>query len=226
MSKVFISRQLPPDSPLLHWAQRTGHEVEGRSLIKFSKVAFVPPAAEEADWWYFYSPRAVEFAAGSIPMLKPGLPAVKIAAMGPGTARAMREAACRLEPDFVGAGSPEEVAAAFADIGTGQTVFFPRARQSRQTVQRLLQHHITVLDAVCYDNVAVPASDSITADVFVFTSPLNVAAYLDHQELSTGAQTVAIGPSTGAALAERGITYLMTEAPGETSLVKLLEELK
>lgn len=86
----------------------------------------------------------------------------------------------------------------------------------------MLQDVITVQEAICYDNVAVPAEEPIAADVYVFTSPLNVAAYLDHQKLKAGARIIAIGPSTGEALAEYGVKYEMTEQPGEAWVVAML----
>jgi uroporphyrinogen-III synthase len=216
---IFISRNLKEGSPLQKWAAQTGWEVIGQSLINFATVQFEPPNEGEADWWFFYSPRAVEFAAD---YLLRQSKRVKLAAMGPGTALALREHGGEFTPDFVGEGSPGEVAKAFEKMASGQTVFFPRARQSRLTVQTLLQEVITVQDAICYDNVAVPVAKPIVADVYVFTSPLNVAAYLDHQALPAGKRVIAIGPSTGKALSGYGVEFEVSEQPGEAWVVALL----
>ena len=140
--------------------------------------------------------------------------------MGPGTAKALMKRAGQV--DFTGEGSPEAVAASFGEVAAGQRVFFPRARQSRMTVQRLLADRITALDAICYDNVAMPAREPIAADVYVFTSPLNVAAYVDHQALTAGARIVAIGPSTAAALTARGVDCLVAGRPDEEAVVEVL----
>jgi uroporphyrinogen-III synthase len=220
---IFISRDLKEGSPLRKWGAETFWEVNGRSLISFAPVPFEPLGQEATDWWYFYSPRAVQFAADDlVRVMAQSNGGLKLAAMGPGTARALREHPQAFIPDFVGEGSPEEVAEAFGKIAAGQRVFFPRARQSRLSVQTMLQDLITVQDAICYDNVAVPVEEPITADVYVFTSPLNVAAYLDHQELKTDARIIAIGPSTGEALAKYGVAYEMTEQPGEAWVVAML----
>lgn len=209
---LFISRQLTADSPLLAWADEGGHEVVARSLIDFAPVDFIAP--EAADWWFFYSSRAVEFG------LRSGIPQAKLAALGAGTAKTLRSVAGRV--DFTGTGQPEEVAAYFGEVAAGERVFFPRARQSRKTVQCLLADKITVLDAICYDNVAVPVTEPVSADVYVFTSPLNVSAYLDFWALHAGARVVAIGPSTAAALEARGVECLVASRPDETGVLSLI----
>lgn len=215
MRTIFITRDLKQDSPLRRWAAATGNLVTGRSLLDFAAVPFAPPGEAPADWWFFYSSRAVEF--GLVEKLPES---VKLAAIGPGTAKALLGVAGRV--DFTGEGSPEEVAAAFGEIAAGATVFFPRALQSRRTVQHLLADKITVLDAICYDNVMVPAAEPVAADVYVFTSPLNVEAYLDHQPLAPAARVIAIGPSTAAALEARGVGCEMAEQPGEEWVVAML----
>ena len=216
---IFISRNLPDNSaasPLRAYARRVGIPLHSQSLLRFTPVAFSPPA--RADWWFFYSSRAVEFA---LSQHRP--PAnIRLAALGRGTAGAMGELKARV--DFCGAGQPERVAAEFAKVCGGQQVFFPRAQQSRLSVQALLTGHCTVLDAVCYDNVANPPAEPIAATVYVFTSPLNVAAYLDHFELAAGARVVALGPSTGAALRERGVGCVWPQRPTEEGVVRILEE--
>ncbi|MFT5999802.1 MAG: uroporphyrinogen-III synthase [Neolewinella sp.] len=223
MPVIFISRNLREESLLRKWAAETGWEVIGRSLISFAPVEFEPLGVEETDWWFFYSPRAVEFAANALVSGKcQHRSDVKLAAMGPGTAQALRGHQGAFEPDFVGEGSPAEVAKAFGKMAEGETVFFPRARQSRLTVQTILQEIITVQDAVCYDNVAVPVAEPVAAEVYVFTSPLNVAAYLGHQALPADARVIALGPSTGTALAQHGVKYEVTEQPGEAWVVALM----
>ncbi len=208
---VFISRNLKSDSPLLHWSREKGVEVVGRSLLRFEAVPFEAP--RQADWWFFYSSRAVQFS-GTIPET------VKKAAIGSGTASALLRRSSSV--DFCGAGSPIEVAAEFLAVCEGRRVFFPRARQSRLSVQKALRDRVTILDAVCYDNRAAPPSAPITADTYIFTSPLNVSAYLDHYPLTAGSRILAIGPSTGAELLRRGISCEWPELPSEWDLVGLL----
>ena len=185
--RVFITRDYAPGVPpgtLQKWCAEKGNELIAKSLLRFEFVPFVPRF--RADWWFFYSPRAVEFAAFLLPN------GAKVAAMGSGTAAALSPH----KVDFIGEGSPAAVAEQFAAVAAGQRVFFPRARQSRRSVEKILEKRIVAEDAVCYDNQAVPPPSPILADVYVFTSPLNVAAYFNHYDLPDDARTVALGPST------------------------------
>lgn len=217
MPTLFLSRNLTPASALATWAGRRELSVIARSLLEFSPVPFLAPIA--ADWWFFYSSRAVEFSLGELLQLEE-LP--KLATMGSGTAKTLMEAGFTV--DFCGSGQPKEVAEAFGRLCHGQRVFFPRARQSRQTVQRLLAENIEVQDAVCYDNLAVAVEAPIVAHYYCFTSPLNVAAYLDHQPLTAGAKIMAIGPSTSAALTQRAVLHEVLPEPTEAALIAWLTQ--
>lgn len=212
---VFVTRSLRPDSPLRRWAARTGNLVCGKSLLEFTAVPFDPP--ERADWWFFYSARAVAYGLG------PGLPPhdVRLAALGEGTARALRARAGRV--DFVGNGSPGQVGRQFVQVAEGMRVFFPRAEHSRRSVQQQLSGRITVLDAVCYTNAIAADIKPIHADVIVFTSPRNVAAYLDRYAPPETSHLVAIGGVTAAALYQRGYTVPFPETPSETAIAELLD---
>lgn len=215
---VFISRNPKKHSPVQYWADVMGQHLISKSFLTFKPVAFTPPT--DADWWFFYSPRAVEFA------LRDGItppPKTKLAAIGGGTAYSLNEALGRV--DFIGDGNPDRTAKDFLQVSEGERVFFPRAKQSRLSIQKALADRITVLDAVCYDNIIAPASAPIKADVFIFTSPLNVAAYVDYQPLPPGARIVAIGPSTGAALRERGLECVWPEEASEEAIVDYLTSL-
>lgn len=214
---VFVTRELREDSPLRQWAMKSGNLIAGHSFLRFSEVRFNAP--ENAQWWFFYSPKAVKFS------LLSGAPptGVCLAALGEGTARALREKLGRV--DFVGVGAPRKVAEQFRSIAKGQRVFFPHAKHSRLTIQRLLANDLIVEDAVCYDNQTVCPKKRIKTDLFVFTSPLNVAAYLDKYSLPEKTRILAIGGSTAEALYQRGYLATYPKVPTEEAMVELLEEM-
>ena len=202
----------------MEWAGDTNSLLICRSLLRFAPVNFRPPA--QSDWWFFYSPRAVEFGANRLALHS--LPLPRLAAMGPGTASALAQHEYGLKADFVGQGSPAEVARSFGKIAANCHVFFPRARQSRLTVQRLLQDTIRVQDAICYDNQAVYDPKYVAADIYVFTSPLNVRTYLTVHPLPDHARVIALGPSTAQALASFGIRCEVAEESSEEAVRDLL----
>ena len=197
---VFITRNLPAGSYFLQALTARGFVVEGGSLIAFLPVEFV--VAENVDWIFFYSRQAVRFFfAGLSPDRWDKLPL--IAAMGAGTASALRELA--KEVDFTGSGSPDGVATAFAEVAAGQSVLFPRARNSRQSIQRKLGGLIRPVDLIVYDNQPQPRVVDPAFQYLVFTSPMNVTSFLQSNVLSADQIVIAIGNSTARYLHKAGV---------------------
>jgi len=215
---LFITRSLSADSPIADWAERNGCSIIGHSLLRFTPVNFSLP--RPCDWWFFYSRRAVQFAADKLALCS--LPLPKVAAMGPGTARALREHDYGLTASFVGNGDPGTVAREFGQLAAGEKVFFPRARQSRKTVQSLLEDTVRVYDAVCYDNQPVKQPDFVYASIYVFTSPLNARTYLSAHPLPADARIIAIGPSTAQALASFGVRSEVAQESSEEGISLML----
>ncbi len=123
--KVFITRELSPESPLRQLLEPQGFVITGRSLIDFSAMNFVLPPA--FDWVFFYSAQGVRFFFEGLEKSGIALPEnVRLGAIGSGTARLLEKA------DFIGDGTSEATAAAFAKLAAGQRVLFPRAENSRQ----------------------------------------------------------------------------------------------
>ncbi|MEM6770505.1 MAG: uroporphyrinogen-III synthase [Bacteroidota bacterium] len=220
MQTLFITRNLETGSPIIDWGQRNGWTIIDQSLLRFEPVRFWLP--KPCAWWFFYSPRAVEFAANKLALCAMPLP--KLAAMGPGTANALQSHDYGLSASFVGNGSPEDVANDFGRFAAGERVFFPRARQSRKTVQTLLENIVEVHDAVCYNNLPVDDPAFVHAGVYVFTSPLNVRTYLSAHPLPADSRIIAIGPSTAQALASFGVRAEIAEESSERGIRVMLEQ--
>lgn len=198
MSKsAFISRALADGSPFQHLLLAAGFEVYGQSLLKFEPIAFSSPTT--TDWVFCYSARSVDFFFNGL--LAQGIPSARyqhFAALGSGTAKALLRWA--IQPDFVGTGNPDETAAAFEQLARGKSVLFPRAEQSRQSVQRSLSDAVRVFDLVVYRN---SIDHRVTAPVtryVALTSPLNAEAYLQQEVASDNTRFVAIGKTTARAL--------------------------
>ena len=218
MPTIFITRELDPDSPIHHWAAAHGVTTVARSLLRFTALPFRAP--KRADVWFFYSSRAVEH---SIAAVEDVAKLPRLAALGPGTAATLE--AHGFPAHFIGSGDPVDVSRQFTESIPPGVVFFPRARQSRKSVQRMLPDAYTIIDAVCYDNVAVPDARPVVADVYVFTSPLNVEAYVGRHDIRATAHVIAIGPSTGKALTERGLTFQTCQEPTEASIIDCVSQL-
>ncbi len=219
----FISRGLSLESPLRALSRQWHLTLIDRSLLRFVALPFeyVP----KSDWLFFYSPRGAAFFVEQLPSAQRAVLNRSVAVMGPGTAEQCR--ALGLEVKFVGQGNPEATARALLPAVRHQRVLFIRAAQSRRSIEGLLGRQIDAVSIPVYDNVIDPdirVPDAV--DIAAFTSPLNVQAFLHQQPLQPRQIVLAIGPTTGEALAERGIDwYHLPEHPSEAGLADRLRAL-
>jgi len=211
-----ITRPQGPESPFRRRLEAAGHAVTGQSLVRFEAVLF--QEVPLADWIFFYSRRGVQYFFEGLEQAGLSLPAgVRLGAIGRGTARAL--ARLGRHADFSGEGDPGQAARAFARQAAGSRVLFPRARRSRQSVQRLLDEVLEGVDLIVYDNHAVKNVPADPFDVLVFTSPLNAEAYFARQRRRAGQRIVAIGRTTATALRELGAgEAVVAAAPSEEAL--------
>lgn len=217
---VFISRTLRADSTFHAILEAEGFSVLGKSLVEFSAIEFSTPPA--ADWVFCYSSRSAGFFLKGLDRLgisPSNYP--KYAAMGSGTAASLKKNGC--SPSFVGNGEAKTTAQAFFKQAQGKRVLFPRAVQSRQSVQRLLKNEIEVLDLVVYENQIIQHLEIPETFYVVLTSPLNAQAYFSQPRLHENHRIVAIGTTTANALKLLGInSFKVASQPSEAALVQTI----
>ncbi len=218
MNRVFITRSLPDDSLFRQLLTAAGWEVAGFSLIRFRPAPFAHVPA--ADWLFFYSKKAVQFFfAGLLESGRSLSPAARLAALGPGTAAAIK--AQGREVAFTGDGDPDHAADAFLPLARRQRVLFPRAANSRRSVQKRLAGHVESIELIVYRNEARTDRPPPPAEVLVFTSPLNAQAFFAIKPPGPDQRIIAIGRTTAAALQELGAREVaIAEAPNETALAQ------
>jgi hydroxymethylbilane synthase len=196
---VFISRELAAEDLFLRQLQARQIDAVGMSLICFEAVSFdrVPPS----DWLFVYSKNAVYYFFKTIEEagLGVGFSGRKWAVLGQATADFLFSAQ-GIKADFIGTGEPSGSARAFLELAKGQSVLFLQARQSKRSVERLLNSALPTESLVVYDNF--PKHDFAVpyCDVLVFTSPMNAEAYCKKYNLGEGQKIVAIGASTAKSL--------------------------
>jgi uroporphyrinogen-III synthase len=185
------------------------------SLLEFKAVAF--EKLPEADWLFFYSSKGVQFF-----LQQAALPEqLKLATIGPGTARQLE--ALGYQPDFVGQGPPEVVAAAFLRIATQQSVVFVQARHSRKSIQIILGQRVAGIDLIVYDNVPRPLLVREDTDYLIFTSPLNFETYRQCNRIYPKQRLIGIGPTTGSSFQLAGVeNYRIASQPTESALLSCL----
>jgi len=210
---ILITRTVRPESDFVTLLSAKGHRVHGESLISFAPVE--PGEVPRVEWLFFYSKTSVRFFFEQIDLGK--IKDVRLAAIGQGTADFLERT--YHQPEFVGTGDPFDTATAFLAVARGSQVLFPRAMDSRRTIQQLLGDKITAHDMVVYKNLARTDFDLPEFDCLVFTSPLNAQAYFSKRQFWPHQKVVAIGSTTASALAEFGVKKVtLADLPSEKSL--------
>lgn len=219
MKKVFITRDLKKTDFFKIDLEKVGFSVFGQSLIAISKVDFT--IVPDCDWLFFYSKNGVKFFFENYKNIDNQLVShKKIGTIGESTA-AYLNAQFKIKADFIGNGEPLQTAEAFAQIAINQTVVFPRAKQSKQSIQQQLDNTIITKDLIVYENQPLSNFDTIDADILVFTSPMNVETYFNKMTLKSNQKMVSIGNTTAKSLELLGFDdFFIATTPSEKGLIE------
>jgi uroporphyrinogen-III synthase len=165
------------------------------------------------------------------------LAAARIVAVGPATAAALRSAG--LVPEVIAGGSAESLLAALPEGLEGLRVVLPCGEDASAALPRALQERgAAVTRRVVYRKVSNPPDSALAAEIlarpfaaFCATSPA-AARWLFESAGPRGLEqlrttpAVALGPSTRAFLADRGVVRIeVAEEAAFSSALRLLETL-
>lgn len=220
MSKtVFVSRNIVAESCLYAITASRGYTILARSLLKIRHLSdFRLP--EQGGWYFFYSAEGVRAWSARVLHSNFGRPDNRYAAIGPGTAEALRFAGFPV--DFCGTGDPHITASSFLQVAAGSPVVFVQARHSQNSVHKVLGDGVHGSDLVVYENEEAPIPVA-ECPVYIFTSPMNTDAFFRLNSILGASTVIAIGQSTEAALERYGIgNILLPETPSEKGLCDLL----
>lgn len=194
---VFVTTQAEEDALFLKILQARGFNVKTESCISIEpvKIEHVP----ETDWLFFTSKNAVEYFFNQIGKI--GIS--KIAAVGEGTAKAIRMHGRQV--DFTGEGENEFIASEFLKLAKNTFVLFPQAKQSAGQLFELIGKETKAEKLTVYTNEKRVDFEIDDADIIVFTSAMNAAAYLDKKQIEKHQQIIAIGNATKEFLLTHGI---------------------
>ena len=204
-----------------------GHEVVRQPLIRTEPLVNqeVRGRAEElfaCTWLLFTSPSAVEaWHALALPLhnIQP-----KIGVVGEKTAQAVR--AFRGEVALIGKPqNAEGLAGTFlreVDLrAVEQRVGLPRGNRALKTLQEgLAAHNIQTFSVTIYKTVTCPWQIG-EVDIILLASPS--AAQALPEEVGRCAKLISLGPSTSAAITERGWRYVQAETPSTKGILKTFE---
>lgn len=219
MTHIFISRKLAPESPFL--ALRASYPyliIQDEPLIDLIPIFFenITPC----DWIFFSSKNGVSYFFQQIRRLNIKIPdKVKWGAIGLSTSREMLR--FQVAADFMGNGHPDEVGISFSTLVKNQIVLFPTAKNSKESIQSYIRTVASkIINLPVYDNLPKLHIEIKPAELYIFTSPLNVQAFASTYDLHNK-KCLAIGESTAKELKAAGATMIYkSEIPSEEMLVK------
>jgi hydroxymethylbilane synthase len=216
---IFISRNLTPISSILINLNSLGYEVLNESLLKFTQIRFThtPPT----QWIFFSSRNAINYFFAQKPVLNQG---VKFGVMSAVSAEHLTQ--FHVEADFIGEGvDVTRIAKDFAGVVKDDTVLFPQAIDSLQTIQKHLSftnicHNLFVYKTTLRTDFTIPS-----VGLLVFTSPSNVEAYFEKHKFEEGQKIVAMGSTTLNKLRNYGAKNVaMPESFDENGLLAVILE--
>jgi uroporphyrinogen III methyltransferase/synthase len=214
---VAVTRARAQSSELAARLRELGADVVEAPAIRIEPLAVTLPPPTH-DLLCFTSPNGVRLFFAALDGDARALAGSRIAAIGPGTAAALRSHG--VEPDVVPERSvAEALLEALADEASGpagslagKRVLIARAASARDVLPDGLRELGAEVDVVAlYETLAEPSSEEQTAALkeatyVTFTSSSTVRFFLsDGRVLPDGARVISIGPVTSETLREHGI---------------------
>lgn len=198
-----------------------GLEVLHHPLIQTQTLPADLKPLSDCRWWLFSSVAAVR----AVLELGGSLKGRALGAVGPATQRALEEAGGRV--DLV---APEETAEALAEAFLALRPFgfvgLPQGSRARPVLaQRLRAAGYVVHSLVVYQTQTLSWPDTLpTPDLVLLASPSGVEAL--PERVGRQAHLLALGPTTAAALAERGFAYTLVPRPSAEAVVQTVQQLR
>jgi len=214
---IFISRKLGNNSPFDILLKEESVKLIDEPLIKTIRVPF--SHTPQTDWIFFSSKNAISYFFSQSPVLPEG---VKFGVIGKASADFLFTFGKRA--DFTGAGVDlTAIARSFRDVLQNDSVLFPQAMDSLQTIQKHLSFTNTTFNLYTYKTVIRNDFELPYTDVLIFTSPSNVNAYYTKYRIDVRQLVIAMGSTTKYQLSEFGIKNVLTpDSFDEAGLFKVM----
>lgn len=196
-TSLFLSNSEIVDPAFLHFCHSNEIELVAQSLISFKPISY--DSIPDAEVVFFSSPRSVEFFIESLTDKK-----YSFACIGSGTAKRLETYG--FKADFVGsdAGQPDTVAKDFLVWLNTRKVIFPLSTKSNRSISSQVPGEQR-FELIVYETI-LTGKELNYFDVYVFTSPSNIEAFLEVNDLPSESKVIAWGSTTEKRLQKRGIS--------------------
>ncbi|MDG1147082.1 MAG: uroporphyrinogen-III synthase [Crocinitomicaceae bacterium] len=215
--RLFISKNSTDTNNLSAFLSPQNTALISHSFLQFEGLNF--KIDTNYDVIFFTSPRSVLFFKATLDIPRH----VKIACTGSKTAELLEKMGYKVEFKGEQSGDIHHVADAFKIWAKNRTVLFPMSDISLRTVSSQLDSD-SVVEVVVYKTI-IKGFKIAPCDIYIFTSPSNVAGFLMENEVPTQAKIIAWGASTQEALTQKGfkVNYTLKESSIESLIEYWLE---
>jgi uroporphyrinogen-III synthase len=213
MKSIYITKELEDVTQLKQFCAFQNIDLHAQSQLNFEAVPFT--VTEPFEVVFFSSVRAGRFFLRSY---DGPLSSLQFACIGEETAQKFN-----IEFAFVGkeAGNPEKVAEKFKNWLGDKRLLIPHSSLSHKTIAETIPS--SQCESVCVYNTLLSPQSIPESEVYVFTSPSNLAAFLQKNQVPESAKVIAWGNTTEKAL--RNSKVQVSKTLNKAQLEELLEVL-
>ncbi|MCA0431222.1 MAG: uroporphyrinogen-III synthase [Bacteroidetes bacterium] len=220
MKSVFISRKLSANSPIYILSTELNFNLFDLPLIDTVKIPF--SYTPQTNWIFFSSKNAINYFFEQ----NPNIPyKVKYGVVGQSSANELLNYSTTV--DFIGRGNDiVKIAKDFREILGNESVLFPQAMDSLQSIQKQIAFTNTTHNLYTYKTIIKSNFEVPYTDILIFTSPSNAKTYFTKYKIDDRQTIIAMGASTKYALSEYGVrNVLVPDEFTEESISSLIKEL-
>ena len=186
--RIFISKNSDDCEPLVHYCNQNKLDLTAQSLIEFEAIPF--KIESNFDIVFFSSIRSAQFYFEKAAKKS----TIIYACIGETTNSKLKKLG--IDCEFVGkeAGNPKKTAEEFKNWVKNRIVFFPQSNLSLGTFSAILPENQVVKQVVYQTNLIERKIEN--CQIYIFTSPSNLDAFLTINEIPDDAKVIVWGKST------------------------------
>lgn len=217
IKSVFISRKVDENGAFTRLKNNTTITLIDEPLIEINPVRY--SYTPQTKWIFFSSKNSITYFFAQNPILPANVNYGVVSIVSANYLLTFGK-----EANFIGQGNNMlQIAKDFKEALKNDTVLFPQAIDSLQSIQKQLSFTNTCYNLYVY-KTSIKSDFTIPyTDILIFTSPSNVLSYFNKYKIDSRQLVIAMGDATKYKLTEYGITnVLLPNNFSEKGLYELL----
>ncbi len=217
IKSVFISRKVEENGVFTRLKNNTNITLIDEPLIEINPVRY--SYTPQTKWIFFSSKNSITYFFAQNPILPANVNYGVVSIVSANYLLTFGK-----EANFIGQGNNMlQIAKDFKEALKNDTVLFPQAIDSLQTIQKQLSFTNTCYNLYVY-KTSIKSDFTIPyTDILIFTSPSNVLSYCNKYKIDSRQLVIAMGDATKYKLTEYGIfNVLVPNSFSENGLYELL----